>query len=754
MQEVSVMVASLQEQLGVAMTGQHWDLQDVALWQSTVPDIILFMVKQPALVKSSDSKRYQAALSQFRVWQEDHYKVTGGSFLFTLTSEIDNDLQAFQRLKEQWCNVLLNKGYKGSANPRFMPLPVRNGAISIILDPSFGKVSNGDDQGKIAAPGLSTSLMIALTELGAEEWARRIKENGPFPGSIKLTYEYPQMLPEVEGRITLHGLRVFTFLSNALSHKDDGTLYGSSDDIQAAWIDMVRSGDVEIKIVKLPPDMEARRQELLNTFASQAKSQLFDPLFTPLPDSANGASDGSLSGGTNYAFKWHKRSEADDLSAVIKFDSWNWLEGSMEVDFTTLLQGLDESYINVVYTEASVPVSVTVEPDPMVASVSTSLNFSNGRAPVVQVFGKEGGTAQAVLTSDHPDTVTIQYAARVNFSPVQWPVLEVSGAATVAQGGNHVLLRPGTWIHRFTIYMYVRDGNRIKKPNEITTKDYLVLNVTYQGADPSFLIKNSAHITPLAPVEFSYPAKPGGRAGQVKLSAFGSVGGQMIRSQEISINQDEQAVYILASKEAIQLVSKEAVMPEDDALAQRLLASGARPLIKTGQAATGPVAEAGKEEAETISIDTPLELVAQPTPVSCWVAALAMVIGARDKTSYAPETVASAAGMTTTDSYGWSDIERAVSAWGLHETGPTSAMPADWASMLQTWGPLWIVEIGAPYHAVVVAGMHGDATPGGTRVTVYNPWPPNQGAIEYKTFLDFDNEFGLGAGAMAMVVHA
>ena len=277
------MPTSLQEQLGVAVTGQHWDLQDVTLWQSTAPEIILFIMNQPVLVRSSDNKRYQAALSQFRVWQEDHYKVTGGSFLFTITSDVDSDIQTSQKMKEQWRNVLLNKGYKGSANPKFVPLPIRNGKISVILDSTFGKVNDPDDQGEIAAPGTSTSLMIALRELGAQEWARRIKENGLFPGSVRLTYEYPQMLPEVEGRVTLHGLRVFTFLSEALSHNDDGTLYGSSDDIQKAWDDMVRSGDVEIKIMNdLSPDMDARRQELLNTFASQARPQLFDPLFTPL----------------------------------------------------------------------------------------------------------------------------------------------------------------------------------------------------------------------------------------------------------------------------------------------------------------------------------------------------------------------------------------------------------------------------------------------------------------------------------------
>jgi hypothetical protein len=37
---------------------------------------------------------------------------------------------------------------------------------------------------------------------------------------------------------------------------------------------------------------------------------------------------------------------------------------------------------------------------------------------------------------------------------------------------------------------------------------------------------------------------------------------------------------------------------------------------------------------------------------------------------------------------------------------------------------------------------------------VVNPWPPGVGAVETKTFLDFDQEFGLGADAGAAMVHA
>ena len=159
-------------------------------------------------------------------------------------------------------------------------------------------------------------------------------------------------------------------------------------------------------------------------------------------------------------------------------------------------------------------------------------------------------------------------------------------------------------------------------------------------------------------------------------------------------------------------------------------------------------------ENKQISTDYQVELISQPTDVSCWAAALAMVVSFRDQASYAAEEIASRASMDTKRGYGWNDIRYAVSTWQLKEEGPMCAMPDYWASLLQTNGPLWVVEVANPgAHAIVLIGMHGDATPEGTSVTVNNPWPPNQGAIEQKTFVDFDREFGLGAKANAMVVH-
>jgi ABC-type bacteriocin/lantibiotic exporter with double-glycine peptidase domain len=149
-----------------------------------------------------------------------------------------------------------------------------------------------------------------------------------------------------------------------------------------------------------------------------------------------------------------------------------------------------------------------------------------------------------------------------------------------------------------------------------------------------------------------------------------------------------------------------------------------------------------------------LQLVAQPTSVSCWAAALTMVVSYRDKASYDPATIASRAGMDLNTGYGWSQIESAVTAWNLVEEGPTSSDPYDWANKLTQWGPIWVVEIGNPFHAVVLAGINGDGTPDGTMVTVYNPSPVGVGAVQTKSFTAFETEFELGAPANAMLVHA
>lgn len=154
---------------------------------------------------------------------------------------------------------------------------------------------------------------------------------------------------------------------------------------------------------------------------------------------------------------------------------------------------------------------------------------------------------------------------------------------------------------------------------------------------------------------------------------------------------------------------------------------------------------AGGMSVNPVAVNQSVSLVPQPTDVTCWAASIAML------TNKTVEQVTSEAGMTTTDSYGWSDIQSAVPTHGLTEIGPTCGGPDYFAQMLER-SPLWIVEVGAPYHAVVLAGLNGGGNWDDTEATIYNPWPPGSGAIERKPFADFANEYELGAGAMAQIV--
>jgi hypothetical protein len=146
-----------------------------------------------------------------------------------------------------------------------------------------------------------------------------------------------------------------------------------------------------------------------------------------------------------------------------------------------------------------------------------------------------------------------------------------------------------------------------------------------------------------------------------------------------------------------------------------------------------------------IAINQSVTLVPQPTEVTCWAASIAML------TNKTAEQVCEDAGMSTTEGYGWSEIQNAVAFHGLKEIGPACGGPDYFGGLLEQ-SPLWIVEVGAPYHAVVLAGLNGGGNWHDTEATIYNPWPPGSGAIERKPFAEFANEYELGAGAMAQIV--
>jgi V8-like Glu-specific endopeptidase len=163
----------------------------------------------------------------------------------------------------------------------------------------------------------------------------------------------------------------------------------------------------------------------------------------------------------------------------------------------------------------------------------------------------------------------------------------------------------------------------------------------------------------------------------------------------------------------------------------------------------------------SVGIHYDVELYPQPDKLSCWAGAMAMLVSYRRRQSITPESLAQEVGRSLRTSYGWDMLEAVKDQFGFKTIELPSNVsfyvsPEQWHSWLSDYGPLWVTTIGAPAHAVIVAGISGDLTFEGTTIEILNPWdtttrydrdqvdfnPPNHGRKYSQSFADFTNAFG------------
>ncbi|GAB3389078.1 N-acetylmuramoyl-L-alanine amidase [Lysobacter fragariae] len=159
--------------------------------------------------------------------------------------------------------------------------------------------------------------------------------------------------------------------------------------------------------------------------------------------------------------------------------------------------------------------------------------------------------------------------------------------------------------------------------------------------------------------------------------------------------------------------------------------------------------------------DYPVHLIPQLDKNSCWAASMAMLYSFRRNMSLTPETLANDVGASLATSYGWDLLKAVRDRYGfemIRQPDNTSLYhsPQQWADWLATYGPLWVVIVGAP-HAVVLAGISGElADPNSVKVKILNPWdtrvafdndavtfnPRNSGYEDWLSFNQFASDFG------------
>ena len=133
-----------------------------------------------------------------------------------------------------------------------------------------------------------------------------------------------------------------------------------------------------------------------------------------------------------------------------------------------------------------------------------------------------------------------------------------------------------------------------------------------------------------------------------------------------------------------------------------------------------------------------MQLITQKNNASCWFASAQMLIqwkrsvnaetlvGYRDPSEVKKVVTWEVAGQGLINP----NVLRMAKLLGLKSIPPTCMALATLESYLRSYGPLWT---NGKEHIVVIAGV--DETAG--TLLVYDPWPPNTGKIEWRSFLDW-----------------
>jgi hypothetical protein len=723
---------SVQEQPAVATDARHWDVGSYRIWESATPGVLLY-ARHDVRLATDARGRPVASVMRSLAWDGAGYTPTGGSAVLGFAGAGPDDAAVLLSLQDAWTREVRGGGYAGAspgADPRYAPLPVRDVAVSADLDPAQASLS-GEPAG--------TTLTVDLTAQGALAWAAAIRDHAPVPGTVRLTYSYPQLLPPATALVQVHGRQVYARLASTLAAAPDGELSGTEAQIRAAWADLVRSEAIAVTLTGSPAGTLARSRDDL---VDQVRENLFATMFRPLVVTTGEA--------PRYALRWKRAADVPDLPLMVSVEGPSWVTDSLDAGVTQLLSQVPPDAVHDVLPSVSVPVTVYVDASEAVESVGVSVDFGDLRAPEALTFGPAGGHQTFLVTTDRPEQLVVRYRVRADFRSPSWPVLTVDGttAATVTPQARRadVFVRPDDWLRRHEVWLFMVRGGRLA-PGEWPPEDLVTLTIHYENPAFPGVITDTARIELSSPLSVTVPVPPAGPPGRLTVTALGSLGGQVVRAEtELRPDSDAQ-LFVLAGDGGLRFVDDSTPLPESDPLGQRLLAARGRPVVRHE---LPPAAESGRDLA--VTLDVPL--VPQPTSVSGWAAALATVVGARDGgVPPTPAAVAGRAGLDVDTAYAWPQIREAVAAWGLVAETPRGSPPQEWAALLREWGPIAVVETGAPHHVAVAVGITGDGTPDGTWVRLHDPWPPGVGSVALRIFTEFDQEFGPRAGSGVAMVH-
>lgn len=138
------------------------------------------------------------------------------------------------------------------------------------------------------------------------------------------------------------------------------------------------------------------------------------------------------------------------------------------------------------------------------------------------------------------------------------------------------------------------------------------------------------------------------------------------------------------------------------------------------------------------------EIIAQPSPNTCWAAVFTMMYCWRNARSTDIPSALASLGGSFLDMYKRDTALDSASAQSLYDTSGLVALNGfnptvdGWSSLLRKYGPLYVdvgYRTGNTTHAIIVTGMTGDGSPGGTSIVHVDPSGGGTVRMKFQDFL-------------------
>ncbi len=139
---------------------------------------------------------------------------------------------------------------------------------------------------------------------------------------------------------------------------------------------------------------------------------------------------------------------------------------------------------------------------------------------------------------------------------------------------------------------------------------------------------------------------------------------------------------------------------------------------------------------QSFNIQYPVKLFGQPTGMTCWSAATTMLFGSQFSAGPGSAALGATGGLKPDTN----NIQSFARSYNLRLNYPQSWTVEGLTHLLQR-GPVVLMGAIPSLHAVVIGGIRGDSTSGSAELTIYDPWPPNQGRVYTVNYQSFMTQF-------------